>query len=173
MKDNIKTYDNLINQKEFLNIYDTFTSHNFPWFLNKKTTHYEDDNNFLFGHILWVDGQVNSDFYNTIINLQNAVVSKSKHKRLMRIKANLYVNQGKNITHRKHTDYPNINDYTTCVYNLTTTNGGTVFYLPDEEYHIPSVQNSLVVFDGTIEHSGVTQSDKDYRVLINFDYYED
>lgn len=172
MKEKIKIYDNLIDLEYLKVLYETFTSVDFQWFLNKKTTHYQDDNDFMFGHIFYADGLVNSDYYNLLINLQNAVVSKSNHKKLMRIKANLYVNLGKNITHRKHTDYPNVDSYTTCVYNLTTCNGGTVFYLDDEEYNVKSEQNSLIVFDGNIEHSGITQSDKDFRLLINFDFYE-
>lgn len=173
MKENIKVYKNVISKDYLKLIYDNFTSVDFQWFLNKKTTHYMDDNNFLFGHVIYTDGRINSDYFNLLNDLNNFVVSNSNHKRLLRIKANLYVNQGKNITHRKHTDYPNVESYTTCVFNLTTSNGGTLFYLKDEEYFVPSEENSLIVFDGTIEHSGITQSDKDYRVLINFDYFND
>ena len=82
----------------------------------------------------------------------------------------MYTNQGENIYHGVHTDFPYLEKYTTAVYNFTTCNGGTVLYIDDKEVVIPSEENTLLVFDGVIEHKGFTQTDTKNRVLINYDF---
>lgn len=145
-------------------------SSNISWFYNKSTLDIESDNNFMFTHHLYRNDQITSNFFNTIQELTYKVSILSGKSKLLRIKANMYTNQGKTIYHAKHTDYEDIGDFKTAVFNFTTCNGGTILYLDDEEINIPSVENTLLIFDGNILHSGYTQTDTHNRVLINFDF---
>jgi hypothetical protein len=89
----------------------------------------------------------------------------------MRIKSNLYTNQGKNIEMQPHTDYVDLDyDFKTCVFNLTTCNGGTVLLVDDKEVLIPSVENQLIVMNGNISHFGITQTDKATRLVLNYNF---
>ena len=37
---------------------------------------------------------------------------------------------------------------------------------------IISEKNKLVIFDGNTEHQSTTCTDKDYRIVINFNYFK-
>ena len=83
---------------------------------------------------------------------------------LLRIKSNL---NPKTIEHEHggfHIDY---NDVTTAIFYINTNNGWTNFKNGDK---VESVENRLVIFDSNLEHEGVTCTDEDRRVVINFNY---
>jgi len=144
---------------------------NISWYYNSSTLSGKNaDNNFMFTHALYRNDQISSNFYNTIQEVIFKVSNYSKKTKLLRVKANMYTNQGKHIYHTKHTDYEDIDEFTTAVFNFTSCNGGTVLYIDDEEIVVPSIENSLLVFDGNITHQGFTQTDKDNRVLLNIDF---
>jgi len=63
-------------------------------------------------------------------------------------------------------------DYKTAVFNFTTCDGGTIFYIDGKEEFIESVENSVVIFDGPTEHAGVTQKNSNIRCLLNMDFNE-
>jgi len=163
-------YKNLLSDIDFNNLIDVLTSKYFPWYFYKTSLNDgKYTNDFMFVHTFY-EKQVgiNSPEFINILPLLNKVSATigTKHTDLLRIKANLYTNQNKNITHEEHTDYPDLDSYTTAVYNLTTCNGATKF----ENKLEPSIANSLLVFDGNTMHSGITQSDTDIRLLVNFDF---
>ena len=83
---------------------------------------------------------------------------------LLIIKSNL---NPKTIEHEHggfHIDY---NDITTAIFYINTNNGWTNFKNGDK---VESVENRLVIFDSNLEHEGVTCTDEDRRVVINFNY---
>ena len=91
--------------------------------------------------------------------------------KFLRIKANLYTNQGKKIKHRKHHDWTDGNnkpdeEVKICILNFTTCNGATV--IKDKE--VKSKENQMIFFSNTDEHYGITQDDKDSRILLNIVY---
>ena len=149
-------------------------SNYYPWFYyNKSIKHDGIENDFMFVHTLYeYNVGINSPEFENILPLLTKVSAHigPKHSELLRIKANLYTNRGECITHKEHTDYPDLEDYTTAVYNLTTCNGGTLFYLEDKELFKRSTSNTLLVFDGNTRHSGITQDDTEIRLLVNFDF---
>jgi len=170
----LKLYKNILSKDNYNLLSEIMESNYFPWYYYKTSLHESvstkrDD--YMFVHTLYDKnvGLNSPEFENFIplLNTVSAYVGK-EHTNLLRIKANLYTNQNKSVTHEEHEDYPKLDNYTTAVYNLTTCNGGTKFYNPDK--FIDSVQNSLLVFDGKSVHSGVTQSDTAIRILVNFDF---
>lgn len=170
----VEEYNNLLNINYFDELNSLLINPNFEWYFNQNTSH--KDGNFMFTHVLYNDeAGVNSKYYEQFLPLiikSGIVVGKST---LLRAKLNLYTNQGDNITHASHIDYDEtIGDYTSAVFNFTTCNGGTNFQLSDNENKfVPSVANSLAVFPGPTMHSGVTQTDKDVRILLNLNYIDE
>ena len=168
---NYKVIENLIDKEEFTKLQDIFHNSSYlPWYYNSKTTNDENDNDFMFTHTIYLDDKIKSEIYDSCVNLFFSVSQQVEKSKLLRIKANLYTNQNKNIYHKVHVDIKELKDYKTAVFNFTTCNGGTILFLDDEEINIPSVENSLIVFDGNIKHQGYTQTDTNTRVLLNFDF---
>lgn len=170
-----KLYKNLLDKNIFINYKEMLeNSSTIPWYYNYSTligsSKFNDDE-FMFTHNIYNNNEVLSSLFNDLITLTLAISNKVNKSNLLRIKANMYTNQNKNVYHGTHTDYPNLKNYTTAVYNLTTCNGGTILYIDNKEIVIPSKSNSLLVFDGNIEHRGFTQTDTKNRVLINYDFY--
>ena len=93
----------------------------------------------------------------------------NKHS-LLRIKANLDTVQNKPMIHCGHTDYPIYTyegkPYTTAVFHVNDNNGITV--VGGEK--IEQMANRLIIFDGSTEHYGITQTDVSARLLINYNF---
>ena len=55
----------------------------------------------------------------------------------------------------------------TAVFYINTNNGWTEFKKGGK---VKSVANRIVIFDSKLEHSGVTCTDENKRVVMNFNY---
>ena len=97
--------------------------------------------------------------------------------KLSRMKMNLYPNEGKRQKHGVHNDIfsngrPNPN-VVTAVFNFTNCNGSTIILDKDEnneytkEVEVPSVENSIAMFNCPHPHYGITQSDTPTRIVLN------
>ena len=101
---------------------------------------------------------------------------------LKRMKMNLYPNQETQVDHGIHNDIwigdrnhggkPNPN-IVTAVFNFTTCNGSTTIFDKDEEGEytkkivVPSLENTIVMFNNPHPHFGTTQSDTPARIVLN------
>ena len=91
---------------------------------------------------------------------------------LLKLKMNLNPNQGKQAEFGIHTDIlingmsdPNV---ITSVFNFHTCNGYTMILGPDGiKEKVPSVANSIVMFDNHLPHFGVSQTDIPRRIILN------
>ena len=97
--------------------------------------------------------------------------------KLIKMKMNLYTNQGVNVKHGVHYDVlengrPRT-DIVTSVFNFTTCNGSTIILDKDEkgeytkEVEVPSIENSMVMFNNPHPHYGITQNDTPARIVLN------
>jgi hypothetical protein len=100
--------------------------------------------------------------------------------RLIKMKMNLYPKQGANVKHGVHYDIlengrPRT-DIVTSVFNFTTCNGATILYERDKngnfsndskELVVPSIENSIVIFNNVHPHYAITQSDTPARIVLN------
>lgn len=100
--------------------------------------------------------------------------------RLIKMKMNLYPKQGANVKHGVHYDIlengrPRT-DVVTSVFNFTTCNGSTILYERDKngnfsneskELVVPSIENSIVIFNNVHPHYAITQSDTPARIVLN------
>ena len=125
------------------------------------------ENHFMFTHIFYRKGTVGSDQYNLVKPLVEYVKQKYDIKRILRIKANLYTNQHMNIKYAEHRDMDWISKSKALigVYNVISCNGGTV--IDGKTY--PSAGNHFYLFDN-IFHHGISQTDTQTRVMINFNF---
>jgi hypothetical protein len=93
-------------------------------------------------------------------------LKKLSVKSLLRVKANLLHKTEKTIEHGFHRDFPYENN--TAIFYLNTNNGYTKF---KNKKIIKSEKNKLVDFNSSLEHTGSTCTDEDYRIVINFNYF--
>jgi hypothetical protein len=92
---------------------------------------------------------------------------KIKPAAIIRIKANMNMRTSKVIEHGFHTDHPYPNAKTS-VYYLNTCDGYTLF---EDGTKVESIENRLVTFDSSTNHSGTTCTNQISRIVINFNYY--
>ena len=84
---------------------------------------------------------------------------------ILRVKANLRPRTYKNILSNFHTDL-NLNQ-TTAIFYLNTCNGYTLF---EDDTKVLSVENRILIFDGSLKHCGASCTDQKRRILININY---
>jgi hypothetical protein len=154
---------NFIKKEKFKILYENITSPYFPWYLQKGAV-YPGDGHTQFCHTFVQDEKIVSDFMfiiDPVIELLNA-------KKLLRIKANLLYKSEKTIEHGFHTDMDEGIECTTALLYLNTNNGYTKF--KKNGHIIKSEENKFVSFDSSLEHTGSSCTDKDYRIVLNLNY---
>ena len=90
---------------------------------------------------------------------------------LFRVKLNLRPRTAVPHESAVHTDFGDRKlhkfDQTTAIYYLNTNNGYTLF---EDGTKIDSVENTMVLFDGNLKHSGVSCTDQKRRIVLNINY---
>ena len=99
--------------------------------------------------------------FGLFLELQNQHQER-RSEHLLKMKLNLYPNEGKQQRHGAHKDVVD-QMVMTSVYNFHTCNGYTM--IGDEK--IPSIANQIVMFHPQVDHYGVTQSDTPRRIVLN------
>jgi len=160
----IKQIKNVIAKEQAIKIKEDFTSNNFPWYLTKGVV-YKKDKNYQFTHNFYQNYLLKSNY----VDLINPIINVINPSAIIRIKANLIVKNNKIIEHALHKDIDYAKNYKTAIYYVNTNNGYTKFKNGKKIY---SEENKLIVFDGNNEHCGTTCYDEDYRIVINFNYFE-
>ena len=159
----VQVIDNFLPSYEFKKIQNILTGEEIPWRYNSQVVSTNFDN-YQYVHTFFdqrYPWNGISSTYNPIFSfcLQSLQVEK-----LYRIKSN---SNPKTFFRRNlgyHVDVPNV---TTSVFYVNTNNGGTKF---KNGTFVRSVENRMVIFDSNQEHAGVTCTDKNVRVVVNFNY---
>jgi hypothetical protein len=158
----MKIIKNFLPKEDFEKIKATMTNPFFPWYLNDGVN-LEKDGYIQFTHIFFNNtSYVNSSHFNLI----EPILKKLKIKALLRVKANLLHRTEKIIEHGYHTDFNYEN--TTAIFYINTNNGYTKF---KNKKLCKSEENKLVYFDSKLEHTGSTCTDKNYRIVLNINYF--
>jgi hypothetical protein len=161
----IKVFKNVLKKEEADYLEDRFTSNTFPWFITRGIVNEKIDKDYQFNHIFYTDFRINSDSFNLLEPILNVLKPTS----LIRIKANLVPKDNKITKHKMHTDVPAPTSSKTAVYYVNTNNGFTLF---KKNKKITSEKNKLVMFNSDTEHASTTCTNKDYRIVLNFNYFE-
>ncbi len=155
----MKIIDNLLEEKQVLEIELEVMKDTFPWYYQNCVTYKSDANSYYFTHMFYLNGE-QSKYFNLII----PILKKIKFKKLIRVKGNLYPNVNKVEEHPKHVDF----NYPTkgALFYLNTNNGPTNV----GNKKIKSVRNRLLLFNASKEHNSITCTDAKIRLNININY---
>tara|TARA_R100000963_G_C4578017_1_gene60206 strand:+ start:44 stop:535 length:492 start_codon:yes stop_codon:yes gene_type:complete len=160
-----KVVDNYLPESDFFVLKKAMESEFFPWYLVTKSSH-KSSNRFDYhmGHAFYVPdngGTINSGNFNVIIPL----IKKIKVNTLIRVKANLKFVTNKIIKSELHIDQERF-DCKVAIFYVDTNNGYTM--IGDKK--VDSVENRIVFFNGKLKHYGTSCTDKQRRIVINFNY---
>ena len=156
----MKVINNFIQDKNvFLDIKNLLLSPNFPHYYNNYVADKKDVGDYYFVHILYKQGQQKSDYFNQVLM---PILGRLNFNYLHRAKVNCYTKKHKHIKSAMHTDMDK--NHTVALFSVNTNNGYTLF---ENGEKVVSVENQLVVFDGSIKHCSVAQTDENLRVNIN------
>jgi len=161
-----KVIDNFLSEKEHNNIYNLLHNEYFPWFYHSDISFNGKESkgySFYLTHTFYVKDSPNSTYFDEI----KILLKKLNIKSLIRVKANLYPNQGNNKPlNEMHKDYSF--KHKGAIYSINTCNGGTI--LKDGTL-IKSVKNRLLLFDPSEIHDSKSANDVKTRLNININYF--
>ena len=113
-------------------------------------------------HLVYLKGIILSPVYDSIV----PVLDELEVKALMRIKCNLYPNQGEVHEHEPHVDFEF--PHKAAILYINTCDGYTKLA---DDTKIDSVANRILLFDASIPHVSTTTSNQTARFNINFNYF--
>ena len=158
-----KIIDNFLPQDYFVHLQRIMTDHNFPWLYNAEVANSgEIQDHFYFTHNLFQDFQPTSSIFEEFVPFFKQLEMNA----MVRARALLYANQGKQIVHEKHIDFKF--PHKTAVFYMNTNNGYTEF---EDGTKVESVENRIVFFDGSIPHNSSTCTDQKIRVVMSINYF--
>jgi hypothetical protein len=159
----MKITDNFLPQEVFSYVKNEMLGSWIPWYYNPFISDEEQKelDNFQFTHMFYINDSIQTDFFYLIKDL----VEKINPSEIIRIKANLRTKTEKNIIGGFHTDLDI--PCTTAVFYFNTNNGYTLF---KDGTRVESIENRLVEFDSSTEHSSVSQTDTQVRCVLNLNY---
>lgn len=158
--------NNFLDEQTNKVLFDIISSNQFAWYKGEiihPSIFTGDKNYYHLSHTAFLDNKVDSKHFSM---LEAFFFKKLNIKALIRVKVNCVWRTDKIIEHGWHTDY---NYGKTAVYYVNTTDGYTAF---KEGKNVEGVGNRIVIFDSTRQHSGTSCTDKDFRYVINFNYYD-
>lgn len=166
--DSIKVIDNFLSDLDFMNLERSILNNpNFYWQFNPcQVGDYDISNHdervpFQFVHGMYRNSSHTSEYFDTL----KPLIRKLKPQEILRIKVNLNTRTEKIIEGKLHVDTNT--DHKVGIFYLNTNNGYTLF---TNGKKVDSVKNRMVLFDGSLLHTGTNCTDKQRRVVINFNY---
>ena len=171
--------DNAFDPELIKELKNLFLSHDFPWRLADKVSN-EDQvpasicSSYYFTHhfseLLKVD-------YSNLwmkererdchpFELLNPILKELEPKAIIRIKGNLYPSTSTIEHHNNHQDYQY--HHNAAILYLNTNDGLTIL---NDSIEVKSVENRLLLFDGSLWHRSTTCTDAMCRININFNYF--
>ena len=163
----IKVIDNFLDEEEFKQLQSIVLSQGFHWQFDDCIV-VPNDGQYQFTHCIFNIryGGVSSGYYSVF----DVVQQKLGVKKLDRIKLNLnpktvfHIKGGYHIDNNPSDPYQHTK---TAVFYINTNNGWTEF---KKGGRVKSIANRMVIFDSNLEHTGVSCTDENRRVLVNFNY---
>ena len=194
LKENFKAriYDNCLPSDDFKLLKEIILSPDFSWNYNSNVVSekytgtmpavvedYVDDDMFQFTHLFYVSSPGTSGPYapNTLADSFVPIFRVLNAREWLRIKANLGTKDPEHMVGGWHCDlhWPKeggiripYDDTLTAVLYMNTNNGYTLL---ETGHKVESVENRLVIFPNNVLHTGISQTDTNTRVLINFNFW--
>ena len=175
----LKVIDNFLPTRVFNRLLKIVESNAITWVWNNDSHIHpvtqKGDNHWMFSQLLFIGtgrtgGPGAHSLYPAFQVIEDYQADIYPFQQVMKLKLNLYPNQGKKRVHAKHVDvyegYEKDKRITTSVFNFHTSNGATVVEIDGKKNNITSKANQLILFDNTW-HYGITQSDIPRRIVLN------
>ena len=158
-----KIIKDFLEPEQFEDIKQMFYLPTFPWYLNKVLEENEDRQ---FTHSFYLRQKRNSEFFPFL----RPFLKKLNMFILVKAKANLLLKTPTVVEHGFHKDFdlPHI-PLLTAVYYVNNNNGYTKL---QNGTKILSEENSISIFNTQKSHTGSTCTDKEHRLVLNFNYIE-
>lgn len=160
-----KVIKNFCEKDHFDNLKNFLFSKNCPWFfLDSMTNNPKKKDHYFFNHCFYSHHEIQSrEWY-----LIDPIVKKINMSGINEIRANLTLKKEKVYKSNWHNDRPY--PCNTAILYMNTCNGYTLLD-KNKKIKIPSVENSLLLFDSSVEHQMVSHTDVDRRVVLNMNYF--
>jgi hypothetical protein len=158
---NYKVINNFLEKNLFKKIQTILFSEKISWFFKEHMT---SNDNYWFSHCFYNNHQPDSLFYNDII----PILEKLNVKALTEARANVMLKQEKIFKSDFHVDKPY--KCNTAILYMNTCNGYTLLD-SIKNIKIDCEENKMLIFDSQINHSAVSQTDVDRRMVINLNYF--
>ena len=157
----LQVIDNFLGDYQFKSLQTTIMGDDFPWYYNRYVTYAAvEDGRYQFVHQFLNFDKRQSHLYHLMSPFERLGT-------LIRIKSNMLM---KTVFHRR--SFYHIDEIPgatrTAIYYINTCNGYTKFKKSGRK--IKSVANRMVIFDPSLQHASVSQTDEKSRVVINFNY---
>lgn len=163
----MRIVDDFLDQAVFEQIQNQVMSSYFPWYYNSGVLGAADigtNGPFQFIHRLYeeTEGPLSQ-----ALQIFDPLFEKIGVETLIKAKLNLGTRDGEHIEGGWHTDYPKYRKHKTAVFYLNSNNGYTLF---EDGTKVETIQNRFAEFDSNTNHTGVSQTDQQVRVVLNLNY---
>ena len=162
----MKIIDNVLGEEDFLKI-KYFMMNECDWYFSENVVS-EQDKVFPYSYFIHNIFQLHENYQFHLSNsyqLMIPIIKILNPLSIVRIKANMYVNQNNFVEHGNHIDSER--SIKAAVYYVNSNNGKTIFESGEE---IESVENRLVIFDANHPHRSTNCTDEWRRITVNFNY---
>jgi len=158
----MKIIDDFLEQKQFQKLKEDVLSTHFPWYLQLGITKEKEyDDSCLFTHVFYENEKVISPGFVIV----QPILDKLKIKQLLRIKANLYPNNGIFTKHKKHKDFDF--SHQGVLLSINTNNGFTIL---EDDLQVNSIENRALFFNPGLNHQSTSCTNAKMRVNILINY---
>ena len=166
----IKTIKNVLSESTHKNILETVQGESIGWYKGKVLD--ENPTDMHFTHMLYAKHNVSS----TLFDLFEPLYKKLNIIVFSRVKLNCNLQKNENrILGGFHVDVGDDNKkpyggLTNAIYYINNTDGKTLIKENGKIKEIKCEANSVVIFPNTLEHTGTTHTDVEFRYILNLNY---
>ena len=147
-------------------------SPNQEWFFNKNISQNKTASNLHYGFSYWIyksdTGLTQSRVATFLQPMLYQIQYELEKDTLLRCRLDMTVCSGVEVTHDRHVDIPGVSN-TTTIYYVSDSDGDTVVY-DETEHRVEPKKNRLLVFDGSLYHTGHSPLTHQNRILINSNF---
>ena len=162
----LKLLPNFLSKEDFKTT-QTYFFNELEWKYNDSIAGVNDDlDNFQFVHTFFnIRDPYLEKGLSPHCHILKPILTKLAPMYMLRVKANLRPRTANPILSNMHTDLTF--NQLTAIYYLNSNNGYTRF---KNGTRVDSVQNTMLSFDGSLEHCGVSCTDQKRRIVLNINY---
>jgi len=163
----IQIFDDAISKEDQNFLEQTLLSNTFPYYFRDNTSYENEKDTCQFQHNFFYNGQSNSEYFEDFFKRFKSFIDLNlTHKNILRMKANLLLNNEAEVFNSIHRDNPF--DHLNLIYYVNDSDGDT--FLFEKNVIIKTVnpqKGRILLFDGGYEHASSNPIKSKYRSIIN------